>query len=80
MSNVRKFRWETTTKNPEGYGPNDGFDFHPETLKVVPVKNGEVFGDDESHLLMLLLGLLPDIELLEKWAADPKDDFVEVTA
>lgn len=79
MSEVRKFRWLTNQNNKVGYGPNDGFDYDVATQKVYPVKHGERFGQDH-YGLMQLLGLLPDLEVLERWVANPDDDFSEVTA
>lgn len=79
MSEVRKFRWKTNQNNKIGYGPNDGFDYDTVKGEAWPVKNGERFGTPEGRGLMLLLGLLPDLEVLERWVANPDDDFSEVT-
>jgi len=78
MSEVRKFRWASDQHNNHGYGTGDGFDYDTRTEKVHPVKKGERFGQDQYGLL-LLLGLLPDLNTLERWVANPDDDFVEVT-
>lgn len=79
MSEVRSFRWLSYNKNPQGYGPGDGFDYDVQTGEVHPVKGEQRFLSQEGRGLALLIGLIPDLETLERWVANQDDDFSEVT-